>query len=135
MKLMLMMSLIIVFHMVFWKNVSDLNHSRTDKLYNIKHGISVNKLSVDELSIISLGFNIAFLNNTCKLVSSEIRKEGNRVCEYECRERLICREYTKIHDVFNVNFQYYVVRTLEWKLFLKNIQSGTLQAIPIENVM
>ena len=84
--------------------------------------------------MISLGFNIAFLNNTCNIVSSEIRKKENRVCEYECRERLVCRKYTKIQDVFNVNFQYYVVRILEGKMLLKNIQSGTFQAIPKENV-
>ena len=82
----------------------------------------------------SLGFNIAFLNNTCKNVSSEIRRKDNRVCEYACGERLICREYTKIHDAFNVNFQYDIVKILEGKLLLKNIKSGILQAIPIENV-
>ena len=84
--------------------------------------------------MISLGFNIAFLNNTCNIVSSGIRKKENRVCEYECRERLVCRKYIEIHDMFNVNFQYYVVRILEGKMLLKNIQSGTFQAIPKENV-
>ena len=62
-----------------------------DKLYNIKHDISVNKVFVDELirtcfrytdNIRSLGLNIAVFNNTCKHVSSEIRKKENRVCEY-----------------------------------------------------
>ena len=32
------------------------------------------------------------------------RKKENRRA-YQCGERLICREYTKIHDVFNVHFQ------------------------------
>ena len=116
-----------------------------DKLYNIKHDIFVNKLSVHELvkkygfkytdDITSSGFNIAFLNNTCKNVSSEIRKKENRVGEYECGERLICREYTKInHEVFNVNFQYDIVKILKGQLLLKNIKSKILQAIPLENV-
>ena len=114
-----------------------------DKLYNIKQDIFVNRIFVDELirtyfrytdDRTSLGFNIAFLNNTCKNVSSEIRKKDNRVCEYACGERLICREYTKIHDAFNVNFQYDTVKILERKLLLENIKSGILQAIPIQNV-
>ena len=62
------------------------------------------------------------------------RKNENRVCEYECGERLICREYTKIHEVFNVNFQCDTVKILEGKLLLKNIKSGIPQAILIENV-
>ena len=55
-----------------------------DKRYNINHDIFVNRLSVDELvkkygfrftdDIPSSGFNIPFLFNTCKNVSSEIRK-------------------------------------------------------------
>ena len=115
-----------------------------DKLHNIKHDIFENKISVHELikkyfkytdDITSSGFNIAFLNNTCKNVSSEIRKKQNRVDEYECGERLICHEYTKINnDVFNVNFQYDIVKLLEGSLLLKNIKSGKLQAIPIEKV-
>ena len=30
--------------------------------------------------------------------------------QYQCGERLICREYTKIHDVFNVRFQNDIVK-------------------------
>ena len=62
------------------------------------------------------------------------RKKDNRVCEYECGERLICREYTEIHDVLNANFQYDTVKMLEGKLLLKNIKSGIHQTILIENV-
>ena len=62
------------------------------------------------------------------------RKKDNRVCEYECGERLICRKYTKIHGVLNVNFQYDTVKMLEGKLLLKNIKSGIHQTILIENV-
>ena len=75
-----------------------------DKLHNIKQDIFVNKISVDGLvkkygfrytdDITSSPFNIAFLNNTCKNVSSKIRETENRTSEYEIGERLICREYT-----------------------------------------
>ena len=78
------------------------------------------KISVDQLirqyfrytdDITSFGFNIAFSNNTCENASSEIRKKERTVCEYECGERLICREYTKIHDdVVHVNFPYDIVK-------------------------
>ena len=62
------------------------------------------------------------------------RKNENKICEYKCEKRLICREYTKIHDVFNVNFQYNTIKILEGKLLLKNIKSGIPQAILIENI-
>ena len=41
---------------------------------------------------------------------------------------------TKIHGVFNVNFQYDIVKMLEGKLFLKNIKGGIPRALLIENV-
>ena len=56
-------------------------------------------------------FNIAFLNNTCKNVSSKIREMENRTSEYEIGERLICREYTTVDKhIFNVKFQYDIVK-------------------------
>ena len=49
------------------------------------------------------------------------RKKENRR-EYRCGERRMCREYTKIHDVFNVHFQNYIVKIMvEGKPLLKNI--------------
>ena len=51
--------------------------------------------------------NIAYMNSTCKLVSSHIRKKLNKKNEYELGEYLICREYTKLKDgTLNVNFQF-----------------------------
>ena len=41
---------------------------------------------------------------------------------------------TKIHGVFNVNFQYDIVKMLEGKLLLKNIKGGIPRALFIENV-
>ena len=64
-----------------------------DKLHKIKNDIFVNKISVDGLvkkygfrytdDITTSPFNIAFLNNTCKNVSSKIREMENRTSEYE----------------------------------------------------
>ena len=44
----------------------------------------------------------------------------NRTSEYECGERLICREYTAVDNlIFNVNFQYDIVKILDGALLLK----------------
>ena len=114
-----------------------------DKLHNIKHDIFVNKISVDGLvkkygfrytdDITSSPFNIAFLNNTCKNVSSKIREMENRTEEFELGERLICREYT-VNDkhVFNVNFQYDIVLILDEGLLLKNVKDGKLHPLPLD---
>ena len=114
-----------------------------DKLHNIKNDIFVNKISVDGLvkkygfrytdDITSSPFNIAFLNNTCKNVSSKIREMENRTSEYEIGERLICREYTTVDKhVFNVNFQYDIVKILDGALLLKNVKDGKLQPLPLD---
>ena len=59
-----------------------------EKLHNLKHGIFVNNMSADELAkkysrytdnLTASPFAIAFLNNTCKNVSGEIRKMENRI--------------------------------------------------------
>ena len=116
-----------------------------DKLHNIKHDIFVNKISVDGLvkkygfrytdDITSSPFNIAFLNNTCKNVSSKIREMENRTNEYELGERLICREYTTFDShVFNVNFQYDIVKILDGQLLLKNVKDGKLHPLPLDKI-
>ena len=44
----------------------------------------------------------------------------NRTSEYECGERLICREYTAVDNlIFNVNFQYDIVKNFDGALLLK----------------
>ena len=99
MKLMFIVSVTILFpNGILFKGYKRLKSQEdTDKLYNIKHDRSVNNICVDELirnkyvrytdHKTSLGFNIAFWDNTCKHVSSEIRKKEHRVCEHECGER------------------------------------------------
>ena len=115
-----------------------------DKLHNVKQDIFVNKISVDGLvkkygfrntdDITSSPFNIAFLNTTCKNVSSKKRETENRTSEYKCGERLICREYTTVDKhVFNVNFQYDIVKILDGALLLKNVKDGKLHPLPLHS--
>ena len=79
--------------------------------------------------------NIAFLSNTCKNVSREIRKLENRQNEYEVGEKVICREYTTTDtSIFNVNFEYKIVYIGDGILTLKNTKTGILQSIGIDKV-
>ena len=48
--------------------------------------------------------NIAYLNETCKNVSSAIRKKLNKVDDYEIGEILICRKYINLKKVM-LNFR------------------------------
>ena len=99
----------------------------------------MNKISTKKLiekyfrytdDIASSKFNIAFLNNTCRNVSNEIRKFENRTEENECGETLICGEYTKTNgSVFNVNFQYDIVKIDNDILLLKNVKTKQIQAL------
>ena len=115
-----------------------------DKLINIKKDIFENKLSVKEITekyfsytdcITSSPNNIAFLNDTCKNVSNEIRKLENRDGEYCVGEFLICREYTKTDtSIFNVNFKYKIVHFDSEVVTLKNVKTEILQSIHIDKV-
>ena len=80
--------------------------------------------------------NIAFLNNTCKNVSNEIRKLENRKAEYEVGEYLICREYTKTQtSTFNVNFKCKIVHIGSDGVFtLKNVKTEILQSLRVEKI-
>ena len=108
-----------------------------DKLSNVKTDIFVNKLPFKTIiekyfryttSISGSKHNIAYLNDTCKNVASEIRKFENRKDEYEVGEFLICREYTKILiSIFNVNFKYKIVHIgKDGIITLKNTKINTL---------
>eukprot|EP00438_Fugacium_kawagutii_P023181 Skav227407 [mRNA] locus=scaffold5580:24324:27602:- [translate_table: standard] len=121
-------------------------HTEEDrvKLNNIKIDIFENKLSVKQIidkyftytdDITASPNNIAFLNDTCKNVSSAIRKLENRKGEYCVGERLICREYTKTKSsTFNVNFRYEIVNVGDEVMTLKNIKTEKRQSLPIEKV-
>eukprot|EP00438_Fugacium_kawagutii_P018169 Skav234138 [mRNA] locus=scaffold1519:11582:14900:- [translate_table: standard] len=122
-------------------------HTQEDKekLYNIKKDIFENKLSTKKIiekyfsytdNITASPNNIAFLNDTCKNVSREIRKLENRKNEYEIGEYLICREYTKTPaSVFNVNFKYKIVHIgSDGIITLKNVKTEILQSLNIDKV-
>ena len=113
-----------------------------EKLHNIKQDIFVNQISVDGLvkkygfrytdDITSSPSNMAFLNNTCKNILSKIREMETRTSEYECGERLICREYTVIQNhIFNVSFQYDIVEVVDGALLLKKCQGWEASSITI----
>ena len=115
------------------------------KLNNIKVDIFENKISTTKLiekynfgftnDIASSKYNIAYLNRTCKNVSSEIRKLENRKGEYEVGEFLICREYTKTKlGTFNVNFKYEIVYIGGGIMKLKNVKTNTLQSLETDKV-
>ena len=122
-------------------------HTEEDKqkLNNIKSDIFENKISTTKLieqyfryteNIASSRFNIAYLNNTCKNVSNEIRKLENRKGEYEVGEHLICRQYTKTKtSVFNVNFRYKLFHIGKNGIMtLKNIKTNILQSLEMDKV-
>ena len=115
-----------------------------EKVNNIKTDIFVNKISTTKLiekyfrytdDIASSKYNIAYLNKTCKNVSSEIRKLENRKGEYEVGDFLICREYTKTKtSVFNVNFRYKIVHIGGGVITLKHIKTNIRQSLHIDKV-
>ena len=88
---MLIVSLIIFLNIIYyWRKKLHKDEGR-EKLRNIKHNIFVNNMSADELAKIYFRFTddltaspfaIAFLNNTCKTESCEIRKMENRTEEF-----------------------------------------------------
>ena len=113
-----------------------------DKRSNIKRVIFENRLSTKKIiekyfsytdDITSSPNNIAYLNDTCKNVSREIRKLENRKGEYEVGEYLICREYTKTNKAtFNVNFKYEIVSVQNGILGFKNAKTKEVQTLIIE---
>eukprot|EP00438_Fugacium_kawagutii_P012227 Skav223953 [mRNA] locus=scaffold798:243805:247131:- [translate_table: standard] len=115
-----------------------------DKLTNIKRDIFEKRLSTKKIiekyfsytdDITASPNNIAYLNDTCKNVSREIRKLENRRDEYEVGECLICREFTKTTQAnFNVNFKYEIVSVDRYKLSLKNVKTGAINTLAIEKV-
>ena len=116
-----------------------------DKLFNIKTDIFENKLSVKKIiekyfsytdDVTASPNNIAFLNDTCRNVSNEIRKSHNKSGEYQIGECLVCREYTTTAtSIFNVNFKYKIVHIGDDEIMtLKNVKTNILQSIHIEKV-
>ena len=74
--------------------------------------------------------NIAYLNETCKNVSSAIRKKLSKVDDYELGEILICRRYIDQKKIkFQVKCKYKIVN-IEGEFFrLENIITGEEKSI------
>ena len=77
--------------------------------------------------------NIAYLNDTCKEVSNEIRRRQNRTNEYDIGEVVICREYLKTTHKFQVNFEYIIAGINGDKVKLKEEHEGHIQTLPVDD--
>ena len=112
-----------------------------DKLSNIYDDIFINKVKTKDLiekyfkytdDIQTHNNNIAYLNDTCKEVSNEIRRRQNRTNEYDIGEVVICREYLKTTHKFQVNFEYIIAGINGDKVKLKEEHEGHIQTLPVD---
>ena len=77
--------------------------------------------------------NIAYTNNTCKMVSSKIREMKNITEEYVIGEEVICRKYMKTKGKkFNVNFRFRIVNIVGDIVVLQNVATGEKQNIELK---
>ena len=75
--------------------------------------------------------NVAYLNDTCKEVSNEIRRLQNR--KGEKGEVMICRQYLKIaKQKFQVNFRYKILDVRDNVVSLLEEHNKTKMYLPIE---
>ena len=77
--------------------------------------------------------NIAYTNNTCKMVSSKIREMKNISEEYVINGEVICRKYIKTEGKkFNVNFRFKIVNIVGDIVVLQNVATGEKQNIELK---
>ena len=77
--------------------------------------------------------NIAYTNNTCKMVSSKIREMKNISEEYVINGEVICRKYIKTKGKkFNVNFRFRIVNIVGDIVVLQNVATGEKQNIELK---
>ena len=77
--------------------------------------------------------NIAYTNNTCKMVSSKIREMKNITEEYVIGEEVICRKYIKTKGKkFNVNFKFRISNIVGDIVVLQNVATGEKQNIELK---
>ena len=77
--------------------------------------------------------NIAYTNNTCKMVSNKIREMKNISEEYVINEEVICRKYIKTKgNKFNVNFRFRIVNIVGNIVVLQNVATGEKQNIDLK---
>ena len=77
--------------------------------------------------------NIAYTNNTCKMVSSKIREMKNITEEYVIGEEVICRKYIKNKGTkFNVNFRFRISNIVGDIVVLQNVATNEKQNIELK---
>ena len=77
--------------------------------------------------------NIAYTNNTCKMVSSKIREMKNITEEYVIGEEVICRKYIKNKGTkFNVNFKFRISNIVGNIVVLQNVATNEKQNIELK---
>ena len=104
-----------------------------DKLKSIyadifEHGLSlhdvINKYFTYTDDITGTESNVAYLNNTCREVSRQIRKRQGKQNEFEVGEIMICREYRKTKTYkLNVNFRYEIINISDPWITIANIKT------------
>ena len=113
-----------------------------ETLNKIYEDIFTNNIKASELILKYFSFttvinenekNVAYLNDTCKEVSNEIRRLQNRKGEYEKGEVMICRQYLKIaKQKFQVNFRYKILNVKDNVVSLLEEHNKTKMYLPIE---
>ena len=104
-----------------------------DKLRSIYADIFEHELSLHDVinkyfkytdDITGTESNVAYLNNTCREVSMQVRKRQGKQNEFEVGEIMICREYrkTKTYKI-NVNFRYEIINISDPWITIANIKT------------
>ena len=113
-----------------------------EKLNKIYDDIFINNINTSELILKYFDYttvinenenNIAYLNDTCKEVSNEIRRLQNRKGDFEKGEIMICRQYLKTaKQKFQVNFKYKILDVRDNVVSLLEEHNKTKMYLPIE---
>ena len=74
--------------------------------------------------------NIAYTNETCRKIASEIRRMKQLGDDYIVGDRVICKKYLKLKkDKWNANITYEIMRIDEERVVLKNIKTEVEQTM------
>ena len=118
---------------IYLEECKRLGEKDRDKLKSIFYDIFESKLDLVEVinkyfeyttDIAGTESNIAYLNNTCREVSKQIRKRQGKKSEFEVGEIMICREYRKTKTYkLNVNFRYEIISITDPWITIANIKT------------
>ena len=118
---------------IYLEECKRLGEKDRDKLKSVFYDIFESKLDLVEVinkyfeyttDIAGTESNIAYLNNTCREVSKQIRKRQGKKSEFEAGETMICREYRKTKTYkLNVNFRYEIISITDPWITIANIKT------------